>query len=85
MNFRSATDELLARATLEDLADALKVSVQTVRQARVDEASKSHRPPPEGWETAALCVTENMIAHYERLARKLRGAVAKRKALDPQR
>jgi hypothetical protein len=52
MNFRQATDELIASLTLEDLATALGVSVQAVRQARAAKGSASHRPPPEGWERA---------------------------------
>jgi hypothetical protein len=79
MNFRSVTDELLVHPTLEDLADALGVSVQAIRQARSKEGSKAFRSPPEGWEDAALWLTENTIAHFERLARKLRNAVRVKK------
>ncbi len=52
MNFKKATDELIASVTLEDLAKALGVSVQAVRQARAAEGSTARRSPPEGWERA---------------------------------
>jgi hypothetical protein len=72
MNFKRATDEMLVHPTLQDLADMLDVSVQSVRQARADESSRGFRAPPPRWERAVLSLTENTIAHYEGLARKLR-------------
>ena len=50
MNFKKATDELLAGISHQELADALGCSVPTVRQARLDEGAKARRSPPEGWE-----------------------------------
>lgn len=75
MNFKKTTDELLVHPTLEDLAGALRVSVQTIRQARADKDSKGYRSPPAGWEAATLRLTKNTIAHYERLARSLRASI----------
>ena len=49
-NFRKATDELFAVITHDELAKALGCSVATIRQARLDDAAKAHRNPPEGWE-----------------------------------
>ena len=72
MNFKKATDDLLSHPTLQDLADMLGVSLQAIRQARTDKDSSAHRPPPEGWERAAVRLAENTAAHYERLARRLR-------------
>lgn len=77
MNFKSATDELLVHPNLNDLAEALGVSLQSIRQARADKGSTAYREPPQGWEKATLRLTENTIAHYERLARKLRNLIAK--------
>jgi hypothetical protein len=74
MNFRTATDELLVHPTLEDLADALGVSVQTIRQARTVKSSTAHRAPPVGWERAVRRLAENTAAHHLRLASKLRTA-----------
>lgn len=72
MNFRSATDELLVHPTLEDLADALGVSLQAVRQARATKGSAAHREPPPGWEKATIRLAERTAEHFQRLVRKLR-------------
>jgi len=72
MNFRTATDELLTHPTLQDLAETLRISVQSVRQARADSESAAHREPPPGWEKGVLKLAEKAAAHYQRLAKKLR-------------
>jgi hypothetical protein len=54
MNFRKATDELLASITLEDLAKAIGGSVQALRQARAAEESSAFRKPPQEWEEAVV-------------------------------
>lgn len=69
MNFKKATDELLASVTLADLAEALGVSVQAVRQARAAEATTAHRAPPEGWEKAVRRLAVRQGARFRRLAR----------------
>ncbi len=58
MKFKKATDALLQSVTLEDLADALDVSVQAVRQARAAEDTTAHRTPPPGWERAVALLSE---------------------------
>lgn len=58
MNFRQATDVLLEAITLEDLANAMGVSVQAVRQARAAEGSKAHRSAPPDWEGAVIKLAE---------------------------
>jgi hypothetical protein len=72
MRFKQATDELLKHPGLPDLADELGVSIQSVRQARAAETSHAFRPPPPGWESALLQVTQRWTAHYEDLERHLR-------------
>jgi hypothetical protein len=49
MKFREAVDSLCSALTHEDVAKALGVSVQTIRQARMKEDSKSYREPPNNW------------------------------------
>lgn len=71
MNFRRATDELLASVTLEDLAKALGVSVQAIRQARAHEDSSGFRRPPTGWEGAAAKLARKQASRLERLADRL--------------
>ena len=50
MDFKEATDELFRPVTTYDhLAQALGVSVATIRQARLAEGAKARRSPPPGW------------------------------------
>lgn len=71
MNFKAATDALLARVTQDELADALGVSLPSVRQARIDENSTGFRNPPEGWERAVKTLAERQIRHYRKLVSQL--------------
>lgn len=74
MNFKKATDELLSPVTLTDLAQALGVSVQSVRQARANEASTAYRSPPPEWERAVSKVAANRSERLQRLASALAGS-----------
>lgn len=78
MNFRKATDALCEPLTHEQLADALGVSVATVRQARLNPIASAHRSPPDGWQAVVLKLAERRAAHYRRLANKLRAKQNKR-------
>lgn len=49
MNFREALDQLGERVTHDEVAEALGVSVASVRQYRLGEGAKAHRCPPAGW------------------------------------
>jgi hypothetical protein len=71
MDFKKATDELLAPISHQELADALGVSIPSVRQARLDGAAKAHRKPPEGWERVIKRMAEKKAQHFQRLAEKL--------------
>lgn len=71
MNFRKATDELLASVKLEDLANALGKPVQSIRMARAEEGSPSFRPPPSGWEAATAKLARKQAAKLARLADRL--------------
>ena len=72
MNFKNATDELLgACISHQELADALGVSVATVRQARLSEAAKAHRSPPEGWQRAVRRLATQRASRLDALARQL--------------
>jgi hypothetical protein len=72
MNFRQATDALLEAVTLEDLANAMGVSVQAVRQARVAEGTKAHRSPPPEWQAAVIELAEARAKAFSGLARQIR-------------
>ncbi len=71
MNFRKATDDLLSGISHEQLAEALGVSVASVRQARQSESALSFRKPPKGWEAIVRRLAEKKAQHFQRLAEKL--------------
>ncbi len=70
--FRKLTDQLIEKVTLADLAKEVPCSPATIDQARLSEGAKAKRSPPPGWEKAALKLAERQIAHFTRLAAKLR-------------
>lgn len=71
MDYKTATDRLAERVTHEDLAEALGVSVNAVRAARLDPGTDSHRTPPEGWERAVAQLARTRAAELEELAAEL--------------
>lgn len=73
MDFKKATDELQAVPTHQEIAEALGVSVPTVRQARLDARAKARRTPPEGWETVVARLAEARGRRLLRLAAQLKG------------
>jgi hypothetical protein len=72
MNFKEATDGLFDRVDHAELADALGISVATIRQARLSPDAKAHRQPPERWRAAVIRLAERRAEHYKRLASSLR-------------
>jgi hypothetical protein len=71
LDFRKATDELLACISHQELADALQVSIATVRQARLAESAKAHRQPPERWQPTVAKLARAKAENLRRLAEKL--------------
>lgn len=49
MGFRTATNRLLGKVTLADIAKVAGVEPNTVRRARLDEQSPNYRKPPANW------------------------------------
>lgn len=78
MDFKKATDALFARVTHDDLAEAIGVSVASVRQARLASNAEAHRGPPDGWERATLRLSEAQARHFRTLSAKLRKAAERR-------
>lgn len=72
MDFKKATDELTAAISHQELAAALKVSIPTVRQARLDPSAKAYRSPPEGWARAVAKLAEVKAERLKKLATRLR-------------
>lgn len=49
MDFKEATDLFAGRISHAEVAEALGVSLQSVRQARLDPSHPNYRRPPAGW------------------------------------
>jgi len=76
MNFNGATDGLFDRIGHEELADALGVSVASIRQARLSPQAKAHREPPSGWEAVVLSLARKRLVHYQRLVVQMERVVS---------
>jgi transposase len=74
MDFKKATEELMAGMTREQIAEALGVSEATVRQARLETTAKAHRNPPGGWEPKLAREARKRAASLARLAERLQAA-----------
>lgn len=72
MNFREATESLCAGVSHQELAEALGVSVATVRQARLRSDAKAHRSPPGDWRTALRPLAEKRLTEYRKLLESLK-------------
>ena len=75
MDFREATDRLCEKVGHEDLAKALGVSLQTVRQARLSGSGKAHREPPKDWPYAVIRLAEQQIMRSRHLIEQVRREV----------
>lgn len=73
MDFIEATDALARKVSHEDLARELGVSVQTVRQARMDPESPSYRQPPASWRRAVADLARRRGGELQELAEALEG------------
>jgi hypothetical protein len=58
MDFKTATDRVAGCISHTEIAEAAGVSVQTIRQARLDPSAPGHRPPPTNW--------RSVLAHLAR-------------------
>ena len=72
MNFRDATDLLCEKVDHEDLARALGVSVQSIRQARLDGAARARREPPRNWPYGVIRLAEQQIMRNRQLIEQVR-------------
>ena len=71
MDFKRATEELMAGMTRGEIAEALGVSEATVRQARLGPTAKAHRSPPDGWEGTLARVARQRAERLAKLADRL--------------
>lgn len=69
ITFIEATDVLVGGVNHETIAEAAGVSVQSIRQARLDSQNPNFRSPPHGWQAAlarlarARCKELNALAN----------------------
>ena len=77
MTFNKATDRLFSRVEHAHLAEALKVSVASIRQARLSPGARAHRSPPPDWETAVLRLAEDRVLHFRKLIEDIRRSSTK--------
>ena len=80
-DFKEATDDLLATYTHNELAQALSVSVATIRQARLEGHAKAHRSPPDGWEGVVSALAKRRAKRLLRLVVRLQKAKKSRSNL----
>jgi hypothetical protein len=71
MDFQSATDRVAGCVTHEELAEALGLSPQTIRVARLSPDSPNYRKPPEGWERALAKLARKRGGELVKLAEQL--------------
>lgn len=73
MTFKKATDRLFSRVDHKDLAEALGVSIPSIRQARLGSDALARRSPPPNWENAVLRLAEERVRHFRELIEEIRG------------
>lgn len=71
MDFKTATDRVAGCISHAEIAEAAGVSVQTIRQARLDPSAPGHRPPPVGWQAVLVRLAREHSAQMSQLADEL--------------
>jgi hypothetical protein len=71
MNFKEATDELFSGVSHAELAEALGVSVASIRQARLSPQANAFRVPPQDWCAAVIKLAEMRASRYRKLIDRL--------------
>jgi hypothetical protein len=71
MDFKTATDRVAGCISHAKIAEAAGVSVQTIRQARLDPSAAGHRPPPAGWREVLARLTRERAQQLVNFAESL--------------
>lgn len=71
MTFKQATDRLAGCITHAEIARAARVSIQLIRQARLDQTNPSYRSPPPGWQTVLARLARERSAQLKALAAEI--------------
>lgn len=73
MDFKTATDRVAGCISHAEIAEAAGVSIQTIRQARMDPDSPSYRHPPAGWQEVLARLARERSRELAAFADRLRG------------
>ena len=71
MTFKEATDLLIQRLTVADIAQACGSHVNSVERARLDPQTRSYREPPGGWVQAVARLARTRGTQLLSLAERL--------------
>ena len=73
MNFKEATDILIQKVTVADIAEACGSHVNSVERARLNPDTRHYREPPPGWSAAVARLarerSEQLVVLAEQLER----------------
>jgi predicted transcriptional regulator len=73
MNFKEATSQLVMGCSHADIADAMGVSISSVRQYRLPESANAYRKPPPDWREQVIRMSEKQILKHRRIIAELSG------------
>jgi hypothetical protein len=71
MDFKTATDRVAGCISHAEIAEATGVSVQTIRQARLNSSAPGHRPPPANWQEVLISLLNRRADELQTFARQL--------------
>jgi hypothetical protein len=71
LDFRATMFALGSRVRAQDVAAELGVSLQRIKQARLEVGHGGRRPPPDGWKSAAKKLAERQAENLLKLAAML--------------
>jgi hypothetical protein len=71
MDFKTATDRVAGCISHAKIAKAAGVSIQTIRQARMDPTSSSYRNPPNEWQNVLAGLVRGRARELDELAAAL--------------
>ena len=74
VTFADATDILVGGVNHETIAEAAGVSVQSIRQARLDPKNPNYRSPPRGWQDSLARLALARSDELKALAKDLKVA-----------
>lgn len=76
MNFKTATDRLADFVTHADIAQEAGVSLQSIRQARLDPSNPNYRKPPANWRAVLATLARERGGRLDDLTDELEGDVS---------